>query len=605
MNLTDFAFLCFFVISLIVYYLVPRKFQWGVLLIASIAFYMAGGHPILVLYPIVSVCIVYVCTHLMTKSGRDHTKASVVDADMNASASSEQRNNSSRIASDGSNVGASRKRAILIIGVVLLLLPLLTYKYLGFLWKMIMPEAYTVSTAEASSPAWFLIVPLGLSYYTFTLISYLVDVYNGIAVPEKNLLRFMSFGMYAPALVSGPIMQYRNVSESFYAEHTFDPDMIAHGAQRMLWGFFKKLVIAERLATIVATVYDDPVTFSGRFVWLAILCFTLQLYADFSGLMDIVLGISQCLGITLPENFDTPFFSKTIAELWRRWHMTLGVWFKEYVFYPLMRTGIYARIQKSLTARMSGKKTVARRSSESTEAEQSTMTDKEAQKKAAKRAKRISTYIAMLVLWITIGLWHGADLSFVIGCGLLQWIYIVLEETLETPFKKLWERLKGDPKNKVLEALRMLRTFVLFAFSMLFFRASSMKEALQLIGCGFASASPEAIQSASAELGVAGGTGAGSVFGGFMTGLSEHGMHILNDASILGITYADIIIVIVSLIILLIVDILKTKCDVREMIAARPVVLRFIIWFALLFYVILLGCYGPGYNAADFIYQGF
>lgn len=580
MNLTDFAFLCFFVISLIVYYLVPRKFQWGVLLIASIAFYMAGGHPILVLYPVVSVCIVYVCTHLMTKTGRDHTKASVVDADMNASASSEQRNNSSRIASDGSNVGASRKRAILIIGVVLLLLPLLTYKYLGFLWKMILPEAYVASSADASSPAWFLIVPLGLSYYTFTLISYLVDVYNGIAVTEKNLLRFMSFGMYAPALVSGPIMQYRNVSESFYAEHAFDPDMIARGSQRMLWGFFKKLVIAERLATIVATVYDDPVTFSGRFVWLAILCFTLQLYADFSGLMDIVLGISQCLGITLPENFDTPFFSKTIAELWRRWHMTLGVWFKEYVFYPLMRTGIYVRIQKSLTARTT-------------------------EKKAAKRAKRISTYIAMLVLWITIGLWHGADLSFVIGCGLLQWIYIVLEETLETPFKKLWERHKVDPKNKALEALRVIRTFVLFAFSMLFFRASSMREAVQLIGCGFASASSEAIRSASAAVGVAGGTGAGSVFGGFMTGLSEHGMHILNDASILGITYADIIIVTVSLIILLIVDILKTKCDVREAIASRPVVLRFIIWFALLFYVILLGCYGPGYNAADFIYQGF
>ena len=541
---------------------------------------MAGGHPILVLYPVVSVCIVYVCTHLMTKTGRDHTKASVVDADMNASASSEQRNNSSRIASDGSNVGASRKRAILIIGVVLLLLPLLTYKYLGFLWKMILPEAYVASSADASSPAWFLIVPLGLSYYTFTLISYLVDVYNGIAVTEKNLLRFMSFGMYAPALVSGPIMQYRNVSESFYEEHAFDPDMIARGSQRMLWGFFKKLVIAERLATIVATVYDDPVTFSGRFVWLAILCFTLQLYADFSGLMDIVLGISQCLGITLPENFDTPFFSKTIAELWRRWHMTLGVWFKEYVFYPLMRTGIYVRIQKSLTARTT-------------------------EKKAAKRAKRISTYIAMLVLWITIGLWHGADLSFVIGCGLLQWIYIVLEETLETPFKKLWERHKVDPKNKALEALRVIRTFVLFAFSMLFFRASTMREAVQLIGCGFASASSEAIRSASAAVGVAGGTGAGSVFGGFMTGLSEHGMHILNDASILGITYADIIIVTVSLIILLIVDILKTKCDVREAIASRPVVLRFIIWFALLFYVILLGCYGPGYNAADFIYQGF
>lgn len=562
MNLTDFYFLIFFAIVMIVYYLAPHKLQWGVILVSSIAFSLAGDHPILALYPVLSSVLIYEMAQLIVRFEAEE---------------------------------ASKRRACLVIGIVSLIVILVILKYLRF--------AVGIVNAEAGESLSGMLVPLGLSYYTFTLISYLVDVYNGIATPETNLFKFMAFGVYAPTLVSGPIMQYRNVSESFYGEHRFDPASIARGMQRMLWGFFKKLVIAERLGVIVATVYDDPVTFSGRYVWLAVICFTIQLYADFSGLMDIVLGISQCLGIKLPENFDTPFFSKSIAELWRRWHMTLGVWFKEYVFYPLLRTRIHTALQNRLKDLFIGEKSVSVGNTDGAKAAVSAGKSPDV-RKAAKRAKRISTYIAMLALWFTIGLWHGANMTFVIGSGLLQWVYIVLEETLETPFKKLWERMKIDPANRFIEALRMIRTFLLFAFSMTFFRAPSVSYAIYLLRCGFGNASSVAAQAAGESGGAAGSV---SVIRDLITGFTEQGIRIMNDVSALGLTYADILIVIMSLMILLAVDIYKnrTGSDIRDAISARPAVLRFIIWFALLFYVILLGQYGPGYSAAEFIYQGF
>ncbi len=542
MNLTDFYFLCSFVIVLVIYYLVPKRCQWGVILVSSIAYYLLYGHWVLVLYPVGSVLVAYICTRLLD-SDREMAPAG---------------------SSDGSSLKRIRfRKLILAIGIVILLSILLLLKYMKFMWG----DVSSQPDSSGGITGMLLLVPLGLSYYTFTLIGYIVDVYNGIAIPERNFFRLLTFGMYAPVLVSGPIMQYREIGRNFYEPHLFDPDAIARGTQRVLWGLFKKLVIAERLGVIVASVYNDPITYSGRYVWLGILCFTFQLYSDFSGLMDMVLGLSQCFGLHLPENFNTPFFSQTVAEYWRRWHITLGVWFKEYVFFPLLRTGLYTAVQTKLKVLFS------RRGDE---------------KKAKKKAKRLSTYMAMFVLWLTVGLWHGGNLTFVIGSGLLHWFYIVTEEILEDPFKKLWQRKGIDVNNKVLVAVRIVRTFILVNIGNAFFRAASVGEAFTLIGCGF--------RKNEARI---------SLIGDLVSGYTEQGIRILNDMSVLGLSYADIIIVIVSLIILLIVDILKTKYDVREAIAAQPVVLRFIIWFALLFYVILLGCYGPGYNAADFIYQGF
>lgn len=491
MNLTDFYFLCFFALILLIYYIVPAKLQWGVLLVSSIAYYLFSGNGVLILYPVLSICLCYIISRVIDKTDKPRVKM-----------------------------------AAMLTGVVLLLTVLALLKYLKF------------------SSFSMLLIPLGLSYYTFTLIGYIVDVYYGIASPQKNLFKLLGFGMYFPVLVSGPILQYREIEESFYSYHKFDFKEFTYGLQRMLWGFFKKLVIAERLGVVVATIYSDPHTYGGIYVWFGILLFTFQLYTDFSGLMDIVIGMSQCFGIKLPENFQTPFFSKSISEYWRRWHMTLGVWFKEYVFYRILRTSLFGKMQKSFKAKL-GKK----------------------------RGKQFSTFAAMFVLWLIIGLWHGGNMTFVIGSGLLHWFYICAEELLEPPFAKLWNKLSIDAHTKWLEGVRMLRTFILVNIGNAFFRAPSVGAAFELFKCGFM------IPKASDFLG-------GGVFG-------------------LGLDWIECVIALVSLVILLVVSILEQKESIRDRIARKHIVFRFVFWYVVLFYVILLAQYGPGYSAAEFIYQGF
>ncbi len=529
MKLTDFYFLCSFAIILVIYYVVPSKYRWGVLFVSSIAYYLFAGHPLLVLYPLVSTILIYFLGKRIAGFTADGN-----DAD------------------DAAN---KKRRLYLLTGICVLLAVLVVLKYLKFVFAgrtTLMPDG-SVSVTE-------ILVPLGLSYYTFTLIGYLVDVYNGIAEPADNIFKFITFGMYAPALSSGPIMKYREVAASFYEDHPFDIDRIARGCQRILWGFFKKVVIADRLNVIVASVYDLPIFFSGPYIWVAILSFTFQLYTDFSGLMDIVLGISECFGLKLPENFNTPFLAQTISEYWRRWHITLGVWFKEYVFYPLLRSKVHTSLQSKLREKF-GKKT----------------------------GKRLSTFAAMFVLWSTVGLWHGGNMTYVIGSGLLHWFYIVLEECFEEPFKKLWTRLNIDPANRFLNCVRIVRTFIFVNIGNVFFRAATVRDALSMFKYAFDK--PFVPLS--------------YVMDGAKTEYAARGIEFIKDFEIMGLGLMEIMIVVFSLIILIAVDVLRTKMDIRERVAACPVVIRFIIWFALLMYVILLGSYGPGFDSAAFIYQGF
>lgn len=524
MNLTDFYFLCMFALILIIYYIVPKKLQFAVLLVSSIAYYLFSGNGVAILYPVISILVCYCITRGFESLDR---KLETISAD--------SQENKELFKQKQKKI-LRGKAVLLAVGIILLLAVLILLKYLRF------------SSVAA------ILVPLGLSYYTFTLIGYVVDVYYSIAAPQKNLFKLMAFGLYFPTLVSGPILQYREVQDSFFAPHKFDYHNFTYGLQRMLWGFFKKLVIAERMGKIVATVFSDPATYGGIYVWFAILCFTFQLYTDFSGLMDIVIGISQCFGITLPENFKTPFFSKSIAEYWRRWHITLGVWMKEYVFYRVLRTGAYTKLQKLLK-----------------------------DKCGKKKGKQLATFIAMFILWLVVGLWHGGNMTYVIGSGLLHWFYIVMEELLEPVFSNLWKKKNIDAHAGWLEKTRIVRTFILVNIGNAFFRSASVKSAIVMFGYGFSK----------------------HMAGDFFTG------GVFN----LGLSWIECTIALVSLIVLWIVSLLQEKIDrggfttavtcVRDLIAAGPTVIRFIIWFALLFYVILLGQYGPGYSAAEFIYQGF
>jgi D-alanyl-lipoteichoic acid acyltransferase DltB (MBOAT superfamily) len=312
----------------------------------------------------------------------------------------------------------------------------------------------------------------------------------------------------------------------------------------MLWGFFKKLVIAERLGMLVDTVYGQYTDYPGAYIWVATACYAFQLYTDFSGAMDIVLGMSESFGIILPENFDTPFFAKSISEYWRRWHITLGTWMKDYVFYPLLRSRFFTNLNQSWKKKFGKKK-----------------------------GKQYATFAGMFVLWFTVGIWHGGDWKYVIGSGLLHWCYIVLEELLAPPCAKAMERLHIDPKGKAVDFVRMVRTFFLVCIGDLFFRAESVGAAFSMLRLSVSTWNPSVLWN-------------GSLFA-------------------LGLDWMEFLIAVVSLCILWAVSLLHTKGSVRDRIAGKALTFRWMLWYALLFYVILLGCYGPGYSVSEFIYQGF
>lgn len=509
MAVTSFYFLCFFTVLLFLYYILPGRLQWPLLLVASVFYYVYSGSLILLLYPISIIIVDYFAAILLTKLKKP------------------------------------KMRFIVLLFAILCSIGILfALKYVNFGINTVNTvSSLAGSSSQLITPVSFLI-PLGISFYTFSLLGYVIDVYNGLVAPQSNFLKFAAFGLYFPTMISGPIMFYREQGEQFFKKHEFDYKQVTFGLQRMLWGFFKKLVIAERLGMVVDTVYGNPTGFAGCYIWLATVCFAFQLYTDFSGCMDIVLGLSESLGITLPENFKTPFFSKSISEYWRRWHITLGIWMKEYVFYPLLRTSFFTRLAKKNKDRF-GKK----------------------------RGKQLTTFLAMLILWFTVGLWHGGEWKYIIGSGLLHWFYIVSGELMAPFWEKVMNRLHIKTKGRPMEGFRILRTFFLVCLGDLFFRAKDVPTAWQMLCNGVVNLQ----------------------LGRMFTG----------EVFTLGLDWVESGIVIISLIILFIVSVLQQKESIRDRIARKNIVIRWCIWFALIFYVILLGCYGPGYSAAEFIYQGF
>lgn len=509
MGITSFYFLCFFAGILIIYYSIPKRWQWRFLLLCSAAYYLLTNNGILICYPVLSVAVSYLGIRAMTRTEEEKKRKTAL-------------------------------AAVLIVNLGILFV----LKYINF-------GIYTFNGIAgffgASGPVlhgFHFPIPLGVSFYTFSLLGYVIDVYYGIAKPQPDLAKFALYGMYFPVMISGPILRYRECGGQFFEAHAFDYGRVTRGMQRMLWGFFKKLVIAERLRTLVDTVYGQYWDYPGAYIWIATICYAFQLYTDFSGCMDIVLGMSESLGLTLPENFKTPFFAKSVAEYWRRWHITLGVWMKEYVFYPLLRTRFFTELNKTWR-----------------------------QKFGKKRGKQYATFAAMFLLWFTVGVWHGGAWKYVIGSGLLHWFYIVMEELLEEPCARLLEKLHIDTKGKFIGGVRILRTFFLVCIGDLFFRADSVGAALAMLKGAVTVWNPDIL------------------WNGALTGLGL-------DAIELGIA-------VISLLLLLLVSCLQQKGSVRDGIAGKSLPLRWFIWYALLFYVILFGCYGPEYSAAEFIYQGF
>ncbi len=251
-------------------------------------------------------------------------------------------------------------------------------------------------------------------------------------------------------MVSGPISKWNDLGKQLFEEHRFDYEKTTTGMRRILWGIAKKVVVADRIGIVVNYMFNNVDTFSGIWIIISALTFVVELYFDFSGCMDIIIGVSNCFGIKLVENFNAPFLSRSIQEFWQRWHITLGGWLRDYIMYPISRSKRFKKWSKSCKERF------------------------------GKRGVQIPYYAAMFVVWSLMGIWHGNSWKYMIGEGWFFWILIVGSQILSPVFKKILNFLKINDESFAWKAFQVVRTTILFAIGNIAFRAESLSKTIYM-----------------------------------------------------------------------------------------------------------------------------
>lgn len=405
MVFTTLTFIIFMGITFTLYYIVPQKYQWKTLLLASYVFY-AWTSPLYLIFLLITTIVTYFGTVFIEKN-------------------------------------REKSKLYLIIVICILLGMLIGFKYTNFFLRNV--KNFSVLFGRTLEiPSLRIILPIGLSFYTFQSLGYCIDVYREMVDCEKDFLKHALYVSYFPQLLQGPIGNYSKLSPQLFSPHTFSYKEAVFGLQRASWGFFKKMVIANQISLAIDGTWTNYSDYQGLFVWIFILClYSIQLYADFSGYMDIAIGCSQMLGITLDENFDTPYFSKNIAEFWRRWNITLGTWFKNYVFYPLLRSENLSKIRKHW------------------------------RKSNPYLSNTVPTVIALLIVWLLIGFWHGADWSYV-AYGLFHGGFIILSTLMAPVYSKFHSKYPKLQTSKLYSLFQIIRTFAIVTFGYVIFRPANL-----------------------------------------------------------------------------------------------------------------------------------
>lgn len=518
------TFLLFLFFFFIIYYVVPNKIRWIVLLIASAIFYISAGMEKLP-FIVLTAFIVFLSAGQINKL----FEAAEQEADK------KQLQGKERISFLMPVKQKCRNRYL--IPTIILVIGILGYCKFGATFLRLIPKSiYDGAWAD-------IIIPLGISYYTFSSIAYLLDIYWRKSKPITNYFKYLLCVSYFPQIVQGPIARYPKLSMEIFKEHSFNFKNICFGVQLMLYGYFKKLVIADRLAIFTTRVFDSITDYEGLTIAIALIFSSFQLYMDFSGCMDIVRGTSQIFDIELDKNFNHPFFSKSAAEFWRRWHITLGAWFKDYVYLPIVTSGWLTKI---------------------------TTTTKEKLGKEA--ARNLNTAIPLAIVWLLTGLWHGTGWNYIVW-GIYWGILIISSTIFAKQYKKLAEFLHINTTTRGYQIFQMVRTFFLFTVGRMITALGTLENtalaAKQLFCC--------------------------------------FNPWILWDGTLyqMGLDYKNLCVAILSLFIVRQISVLQEKSSVREMIASKNLILRWAIYYGLIFAILIFGIYGPGYNASDFVYTQF
>lgn len=434
MSVVSLSFLLFFTISLLLYYLLPKKIQPYVLLAASVVFYAFSGLDNLLIVLLTAV-VVYFFSRKMQKN-LDELELLIKDLDRKQS----------RVVKDEMK---KKRKKYLVWALVIVIGILAILKYTNFAIDNINKLLGIMSLEQIRGLN--LIVPLGISFYTFMMISYLMDIYNGKISAQKNFAKYAAYVLYFPHVTQGPIARYGDVAPQIYAQRKFDYDTFVKGLWLMLWGYVKKTIIADSLFVFTDVIFNGWNKYSGIIFIVAGVLYSIQIYCDFSGCMDIVRGASECFGIQLTENFSRPYFSQTLPEFWRRWHMSLGSFFKDYIFYPVSTSKLFLKVNTK------------------------------ARKIFGNNVGRIlASFIPVLSVWLLTGLWHGPSWNFIFW-GLFHGILISLSTAFENPIDKACNKLNIKRECFSFRVFRILRTFSLCVIGRIIFISPSITAAFTML----------------------------------------------------------------------------------------------------------------------------
>ena len=403
MLLDSFNFMIFLAATLVCYYIIPALYRWIVLLVASIVFYMFAGST-----------VIWVPTLIILSTFFVGLQIEVLKSDIT-------------------------KNIVYLIGITFSLALLLFFKYVNFFistfldgWSLLTTLGKNESSHSISPFFIELIVPLGISYITFQSIGYLIEIKRGNQIAEKHLGHFATYIMFFPKLLAGPIERAHNFLPQLKDIPSFNYDNLWYGLKRIVWGLFKKLVIANRLSMYTDAVFNNSTHHSGLTLLIASLLYTVQMYSDFSGYTDMALGTARLFGFRLMENFNHPFSAKSVSDFWRKWHISLSSWVSDYIYNPIA---------------------INRRN-----------------------WNKWASIFAALITFIILGFWHGANWCFIVF-GLLQGIIL----SFELLTRKIRKKIRSKFSTYVTNVFCISYVFLYFTFSLIFFRANSISDAIYTV----------------------------------------------------------------------------------------------------------------------------
>ncbi len=418
MLFTSAAFLLFAAVTLVLYFSVPGRMQWWVLLGASLVFYLLSG-PEYFLFIIYTAAVTYLTGFWMQK------KADAEDAFVEANRETLDKAARKAYRAKGKKI----RRRILAGGLLLGFGMLAVLKYTAFVMEGVNGIALLFGADGLTVPS--LLLPLGISFYTFQSMGYLIDVYRKTTRAEMHPLKLLLFVSFFPQLLQGPISRFGDLAGQLLTPHKFEGFAFRAGLLRVLWGGFKKVVLADTVMVAIKTLILGAETYTGVYVFLLILLYSAQIYGDFTGGIDITIGLSEMMGIRLKENFDSPFSSRSTKEYWNRWHITMGSWFTDYIFYPLSVSRPMQRLSVVSTEKL-GKGL----------------------------GMRLPVYLATIATWFLTGLWHGAGWNFIVW-GLLNCLVILVSRELEPLYRRFNKRFPRLSASSFWHAWQAVRTFLI------------------------------------------------------------------------------------------------------------------------------------------------